>query len=346
MQFDPSPDASILIRTEGQRFMTKRQEQIGSEVLLLLTAAIWGIAFVFQRTAMDHIGPFTFNALRFALGALVMLVIIGVRSGNSRPPHARSPEPPSASSDPGAATTGSSRASHREPAAFTGRRATLSGLLAGLLVFGGATFQQVGIVYTTAGKAGFITGLYIVLVPVLGIFWRHRPGRNVWLGAIVAVAGLFLLSVTDALTLGLGDSLVLVGAFFWAGHVIFAAWVTKRMGIPMLAFIQFATCSILSLAVAVATERIALQSIMNAMIPVLYGGLVSVGIAYTLQLVGQRRTPPSHAAIIMGQEAVFAALGGWFFLSEFLSSRALLGCALMLGGAILAQLRFKRAPVL
>ncbi len=322
--------------------MTERQAQIGSEALLLLTAAIWGIAFVFQRTAMDHIGPFTFNALRFALGALIMLVIMGVRNGNSRRRHPRSPEPPSAPPDTAAAAIGSSRARHQVPAALTGRHALLPGLLAGLLVFGGATFQQVGIVHTTAGKAGFITGLYIVLVPILGIFWRHRPGRNVWLGAIVAVAGLFLLSVTDAFTLGLGDSLVLVGAFFWAGHVIFAAWVTKRMSIPELAFIQFATCSILSLGVAVATERIELQSIMNAAIPVLYGGLVSVGIAYTLQLVGQRKTPPSHAAIIMGQEAVFAALGGWFFLSEFLNSRALLGCALMLGGAILGQLRFRR----
>ena len=224
--------------------MTEKQAQIGSEVLLLLTAAIWGIAFVFQRTAMDHIGPFTFNALRFALGALIMLVIMGVRSGNSGRRHPRSPEPRSAPSD--------------TAAALTGRHALLSGLLAGLLVFGGATFQQVGIVYTTAGKAGFITGLYIVLVPVLGIFWRHRPGRNVWLGAIVAVVGLFLLSVTDSLTLGRGDSLVLIGAFFWAGHVIFAAWVTKRMSIPVLAFIQFATCSILSFVVAVATERIEL----------------------------------------------------------------------------------------
>ena len=136
--------------------MANRRQQEGSlrtlmasESLLLLTAAIWGIAFVFQRTAMDHIGPFTFNALRFALGALVMLVIMGVRRQNGR------------------------------RRGLTGRRALLSGLFAGLLVFGGATFQQVGIVYTTAGKAGFITGLYIVLVPMLGIFWGHRPGRNV-----------------------------------------------------------------------------------------------------------------------------------------------------------------------
>jgi len=288
-----------------------------SESLLLLTAAIWGFAFVFQRTAMDHIGPFTFNALRFAIGALVMLGIVSVRD---RRASAR-PDVPAVAPSPGWSWQ------------------TLRwGLAAGILVFGGATLQQVGLVYTTAGKAGFITGLYIVFVPLLGIFWKHRPGGGVWFGAALAVIGLFLLSVTERFTIGLGDTLVLIGAFFWAGHVIYAAWVTRMMSVPRLACIQFATCSLLSFAVAGATEEFVAPDILTAGASILYGGFVSVGIAYTLQLVGQRRTPPAHAAIIMGQEAVFAALGGWLFLSEYLSTRALVGCALMLGGAILAQL--------
>ncbi len=294
-----------------------------SESLLLLTAAIWGFAFVFQRTAMDHIGPFTFNALRFAIGALVMLGIVtarDIRAGAADPPTDARPETDS---------RGRERWS---------RRTLLWGLAAGLLVFGGATLQQVGLVYTTAGKAGFITGLYIVFVPLLGIVWKQRPGRNVWFGAVLAVVGLFLLSVTEQFTIGLGDTLVLIGAFFWAGHVVYAAWVTRQMSVPRLACIQFATCSVLSFAVALAVEEFVAADIWKAGVSILYGGFVSVGIAYTLQLVGQRRTPPAHAAIIMGQEAVFAALGGWMFLSEFLSTRALVGCALMLAGAVIAQL--------
>jgi drug/metabolite transporter (DMT)-like permease len=162
---------------------------------------------------------------------------------------------------------------------------------------------------------------------------------------VLAVIGLFLLSVTERFTIGLGDTLVLIGAFFWAGHVVYASWVTKQMSVLRLACLQFATCSILSFAVAFAAEEFIVADIMRAGISILYGGFVSVGIAYTLQLVGQRRTPPAHAAIIMGQEAVFAALGGWLFLSEFLSTRALVGCALMLAGAVLAQLgAYSRRP--
>ncbi len=298
-----------------------------SESLLLLTAAIWGFAFVFQRTAMDHIGPFTFNALRFAIGALVMLGIVTVRDARAR---ARV----DAVTDSSLAADGV-RVVERER---WSRRTLLWGLAAGVLIFGGATLQQVGLVYTTAGKAGFITGLYIVFVPLLGTFWRQRPGHGVWFGALLAVVGLFLLSVTEQFTIGLGDTLVLIGALFWAGHVIYAAWVTQRMSVSRLACIQFATCSLLSFAVALALEEFDTADIWKAGISILYGGFVSVGIAYTLQLVGQRGTPPAHAAIIMGQEAVFAAIGGWMFLSEFLSTRALVGCALMLGGAIIAQL--------
>ncbi len=290
-----------------------------SESLLLLASAIWGFAFVAQRVAMDHIGPFTFNAVRFALGSLPMLPLIALarRRGNG------------------------GHAPDRPPL----RGLLLSGLAAGALLYGGASLQQVGIVHTTAGKAGFITGLYVIIVPILGLVWKMHPRPSVWAGAVLGMVGLFLLSVTEHFTIGLGDSLVLAGAFFWAGHVILVGWLIRRIDVGTLAFLQFTTCAVLSFLTALVVEDIRLDGIIAAAVPILYGGFISVGIAYTLQLIGQRRTPPSHAAIILGLEAVFAAVGGWAVLNETLSSRALVGCTLMLAGVIVSQLRRRRRTV-
>ncbi len=292
---------------------------LASESLLLLASAIWGFAFVAQRVAMDHIGPFTFNAVRFALGSLPMLPLIALArrrgSGGFAP--------------------------DRPPL----RGLLLSGLAAGALLYGGASLQQLGIVYTTAGKAGFITGLYVIIVPILGLLWKMHPGPSVWAGAVLGIVGLFLLSVTEQFTIGLGDSLVLAGAFFWAGHVILVGWLIRRIDVGTLAFLQFTTCAVLSFLTALVVEDIRIDGIVAAAGPILYGGFISVGIAYTLQLIGQRKTPPSHAAVILGLEAVFAAIGGWAVLNETLSSRALVGCSLMLAGVIVSQLRLRRKAV-
>jgi len=221
----------------------------------------------------------------------------------------------------------------------------LSGLAAGAVLYCGASLQQLGIVYTTAGKAGFITGLYVIIVPIMGLLWKIRPGATAWAGAALGILGLFLLSVTERFTIGLGDSLVLAGAFFWAGHVILVDWLIRRIDVGTLAFLQFATCAALSFLTALAVEDIRLDGIVAAAGPILYGGFISVGIAYTLQLMGQRRTPPSHAAIILGLEAVFAAVGGWAVLGEILSTRALVGCSLMLAGVIVSQFRSRTAAI-
>jgi drug/metabolite transporter (DMT)-like permease len=266
---------------------------------------------------MDHIGPFTFNAVRFLLGSLPMLPLVALARSRRA---VRGP---------------SSGAPERPPL----RGLLLSGLAAGALLYGGASLQQFGIVYTTAGKAGFITGLYVIIVPILGLFWRMRPGAMAWVGAALGIVGLFLLSVTERFTMGLGDSLVLAGAFFWASHVLLVGWLIRRIDVGTLAFLQFITCAVLSYLTALIVEDVRMDGILAAAGPILYGGFVSVGIAYTLQLVGQRRTPPSHAAIILGLEAVFAAVGGWAVLDETLSARALVGCALMLAGVIVSQLR-------
>jgi drug/metabolite transporter (DMT)-like permease len=306
-----------------------------SEWLLLLASAIWGFAFVAQRVAMEHVGPFTFNAVRFAIGSIPMLPLIalstrraragedrvhGNRASGRRRTVGRPEEPQPAPASPGARTV------------------LLCALVVGGTLYGGASFQQFGIVHTTAGKAGFITGLYVIITPILGLFWRMRPRAAAWAGAVLGVVGLFLLTVTERLSMGLGDTLVLVGAFFWAGHVLAVGHFIRKVGVGVLAFIQFLTCSALSFATAVVVEDIRLEGLVAATVPILYAGLISVGIAYTLQLVGQRRTPPAHAAIILGMEAVFAALGGWAVLGETLSARALLGCGLMLAGVVVSQL--------
>jgi len=304
-----------------------RGRPLVSEALLLLASAIWGFAFVAQRVAMEHIGPFTFNAVRFALGSLPMLPLIALAGRSSEADASGTPR-----------KLAWQRATERVPL----KSLLMSGLAAGVLLYGGASLQQFGIVYTTAGKAGFITGLYVIIVPIMGLFWKLRPARTAWAGAVLGIVGLFLLSVTERLTMGLGDALVLAGAFFWAGHVILVGWLLERIDVGTLAFMQFVTCSVLSFVTALVVEDVRLDGIVAATGPILYGGFISVGIAYTLQLIGQRRTPPAHAAIILGLEAVFAALGGWAVLEETLSTRALTGCALMLAGAIVAQLGQRR----
>jgi drug/metabolite transporter (DMT)-like permease len=301
------------------------ETSLASESLLLLASAIWGFAFVAQRVAMEHVGPFTFNAVRFAIGSLPMVPLI-LRSRRRA-----------------AASTASTGPAIHHPGA---RTLILCGLVVGGTLYGGASLQQFGIVYTTAGKAGFITGLYVIITPILGLLWRMRPGPSAWAGAVLGVAGMFLLSVTERFTIGLGDGLVLGGAFFWAAHVLAVGFFIRRIGVGTLALVQFLTCSVLSLLTALAVEEVRLDGIIAATVPILYAGLISVGIAYTLQLVGQRKTPPAHAAIILGMEAVFAAMGGWIFLGETLSARALAGCGLMLAGVLVSQLGQVRKGVM
>ena len=291
-------------------------------LLLLLAAAIWGFAFVAQRAGMAHVGPFTFNAVRFALGTLSLLPLLALERRRWADP----------------AGAGSAREDARVDAGPDARGLVTGGALAGLVLFSGASLQQVGIVHTTAGKAGFITGLYVVLVPLLGLLWRQRTGAGTWAGALLATIGLYLLSVTGTFRMGRGDLLVLVSAFFWAGHVLLIGRLTRRLPAISLAAGQFTVCALLSLATALLLEHIDPDAILRAAIPILYGGLASVGVAYTLQVLAQRRAPAGHAALVLSLEAVFAVLGGMLLLGETLSARGLVGCALMLAGMLVSQL--------
>jgi len=297
-------------------FMLPVLEVLANDALLLLTAGIWGFAFVAQRAGMEHVGPFTYTAVRFVLGALALLPLVLARR----------------------------RAALREAAAGVVMAAPprihplMAGLLAGAVLTGGALLQQAGLVTTTAGKAGFVTGLYVVLVPLAGLLWGQRAGWSRWVGAVLAAGGLYLLSVTGRFTIERGDLLVLLGALFWTGHVLLLGWLSPRTDAVALACVQFAVCAALSGAVLPFVEHPSLGALHAAALPILYGGLLSVGVAFTLQVVAQRRAPPAHAAILLSLETVFAALGGWWLLGERLGARGLAGCALMFAGMLCAQL--------
>jgi drug/metabolite transporter (DMT)-like permease len=294
-----------------------------SDLLLLLAAFFWGTTFVAQRLGMEHIGPMTYNALRFAIGALTLApVILALRAnaGWGLP--------------------------HRADCAAPNLAQLLlcGGLLAGLVLFGGASMQQIGLVYTTAGKAGFITSLYVVLVPLAGLFVGQRCGRAVWAGAGLAVAGLYLLTIRGSFTIGRGDLLVLIGAFFWTAHVLLIGYLARRANPLHIAAIQFLACSALSIVPAALFETISLETIRAAALPILYAGVFSAGVAFTLQVICQRTSPPAHAAIVMSLETVFAALAGYVVLHEHLTPRDLAGCTLMFAGLIVVQLPLLLAP--
>lgn len=286
----------------------EKQEVMVADSLLLIVALIWGFGFVAQRAGMEHVGPYTYNGIRFLLGGICLLPFT-MRTSQ-------------------------------------GRRTDLSlkinsltaGFLAGLLLFSGATLQQIGLVYTSAGKAGFITGLYVIFVPIFGLLFRQRTDPGTWIGALFAIVGMYLLSAQADLSIAKGDLLVLISAVFWAFHVLLLGYLSPRTIPIRLAMIQFLFCGLFSLIIALLTESITLHSIIDAAIPILYGGLCSVGIGYTLQVVAQRRAHPAHAAILLSLEAVFAALGGWWLLGEMLSPRGLTGCGLMLVGILLSQI--------
>jgi drug/metabolite transporter (DMT)-like permease len=279
-----------------------------ADACLLLTAAIWGSAFVPQRVAMQFLGPYTFTGVRFALGALILLPF-AVRGGGFA----------------------------RSGGGFD-KRVVWGGLFLGAALSAGIIFQQVGLQYTTAGKAGFITGLYVVIVPLLGLFLGINPGSGGWVGVALSAVGLYLLSVIKTFTLAPGDLLQLIGAFFWAVHIIIIGWLSPKVNPLRLAVFQYVFCAVLNSALAAFLETITRAGLYGAMPSILYTGVLSVGLAYTLQVVAQKDSPNVHAAIILSLEGTFAALSGWLILGETMTPRMIVGCALMLAGMLVVQL--------
>jgi drug/metabolite transporter (DMT)-like permease len=281
-----------------------------ANLMLLVTAAIWGFAFVAQRVAMDHMGPFSFNGVRFLLGAASLLPLIWFFSQRKT-----------------TVTTTAAKTS-----------IWLAGGVAGTILFVAAALQQVGMLYTTAAKAGFITGLYMILVPFLGLFLRHVTGLNAWFGALLALVGLYLLSINADFSMSRGDFLMFVGAIFWACHILWIDFIGRKVDALKLSAVQFIFCGLLSMSVAFWQETPSLASVLLALPSVLFASFISVGLAYTLQVVAQKKAKPTHAAIIMSMEAVFAVIGGVAFLGESLPMRGWIGCGLMMTGMLLSQI--------
>lgn len=292
--------------------MNKRT--LRADGLLLLTSCIWGFGFVAQRSGMEFVGPFTFNAIRFLLGSLSLIPLIMVRRKT-----ALSPEP-----------AGRGRVHPKT--------VILSSCIAGTCLFIAVSLQQIALIYTTAGNGGFITGLYVVLTPIFGIFLGEKTGLPTWIGAVFTLTGLFFLSAAGHIEeINPGDVITAVSAVFWAFHVLIIDRVVQQVDPIVLSSGQFAWCGVYSCIVVFFRESVAMDAIHNALIPILYGGLGSVGVAYTLQAVAQKESPPAHATIILCLEGVFAALGGVIILAEPLGPWTLLGFAAMLCGMVATQ---------
>lgn len=288
----------------------KPLSKTGSDLLLLITAIIWGFAFVAQRAGMEFTGPFTFNACRFLLGGLLLIPLV----------IAQKP---------------------KQFSKFQMQYSIKGGILGGILLFGGASLQQIGMIYTTAGNAGFITGFYVVMVPIFGLIFSQKTNINIWIGAVLALFGIYFLSVNKDFTASKGDIYVFISAFVWAFHVLIISKYAPIGNAILIAVIQFIICGFLSLIFALYAEPIIWDGIIKAGVPILYGGLLSVAVAFTLQVVAQKNAHPSLAAIILSTESLFAVIGGWLILNETMTYRGILGCSLMLAGMILAQINFK-----
>jgi drug/metabolite transporter (DMT)-like permease len=291
------------------------KKQIEANFILLLVSAIWGFAFVAQRIGSEQMGPFAFNGIKFGLGAIVLLPVIYFMEKKEKN------------------VQGTNIVKK-----FNNKTMIIAGISCGTVLFCGASLQQFGMTFTTAGKAGFITALYIILVPLFGIFLKHRVVANAWIGVVLATVGLYLLCMTESLTIGLGDLVILIGAAFWASHILIIHHFNDSVSTLRLAFFQFAFVSLLSLLVSFFIETTTLASVQALTFPLLYCGLLSVATAFTLQIIGQKNAPPTLASIILSMEAVFGAVGGWLILGEKLTSRELAGCIIMLLAIIISQL--------
>ena len=293
-------------------------KQMKNSLILLLTAFIWGVAFVAQSVGGEAVGCFTFNGVRSLIGGLVLLPVISFLDRQKK--------------------------KELGEAAFLeqkGDRKTLmiGGISCGLMLCIASNFQQFGISFTTVGKAGFITAMYILIVPILGLFMKKKVGMKVWLGVVLATIGLYMLCMTsERFSLSKGDLLVLICAGFFSLHILIIDYFSPKVDGVRLSCIQFFVCGIISTVIAFIFENPNVSAILSGWLPILYAGVLSCGVAYTLQIIGQKNMDPTVASLILSLESVFSVLAGWVILKQTLSVRELFGCVLMFLAIILAQL--------
>ena len=287
--------------------------KIKNGIMLVLTAFIWGTAFVAQSVGMDYLGPFTFNGVRSLIGGAALLPCIWLFQKGK-----------------GKATEKPSRGARKELIA--------GGIACGLLLFAASSLQQIGIQYTTAGKAGFITAFYIVIVPVLGIFLHKKINGKVWGAVAIALAGLYFLCITEKFAVGKGDILIFLCAIVFSIHILVIDYFSPKVDGVKMSCIQFFVCGIVSLPPMFFTETPKIGAIVEGWAPLLYAGVLSCGVAYTLQIIGQKNVNPAVASLILSLESCFSVLAGWMVLGEKLSMRESVGCVLMFAAIILAQL--------
>ena len=285
-------------------------KNLRGNILIFINAFIWGTTFVAQMSGMDNLGPFTYAMARYILGTLFLAGLWYAYRG--------------------------SRQKAREAGTYIpGWKA---GIGAGCIMFVATSLQQVAMVYTTAGKTAFITVLYIIFVPIAAAFLGKKIYGENWVGAVLALVGLYFLSIQGTLSLSYGDSIVLVSAFFWTGHILFIDHFASRVDVIELSLTQVAVCTLGSTIAALLFEQVALAPILDAWFAIFYAGVLSTGVAFTLQVVGQKYTEPAQAALIMSFESFFGAVSSWLILGEVMTIVQVCGCALMFAGVIVTQL--------
>ena len=280
-----------------------------SLLMLILTAVIWGFAFVAQRIGGNSTGCLTYNAIRFALGTLSLIPVMMLFEKNPSDTH-------------------------------KAKKTIMPGILCGIILFAASTLQQYGIMLTDyAGKAGFISDFYIILVPIIGLFLHKQTTIFAWIGAFLAMIGFYFLCMHGTFSINFGDALIFASAVLFAFHIVIIDHFAARIYAIRFSFYQFLSCTVLSTASMLIFESIPLENIVNAAVPILYGGILSVGVSYTLQTIGQIRVDSTTAAIILSCESVFCALGSALILGEVMTIQSYIGCIFVFAGIIVAQLK-------
>lgn len=296
-------------------------KKIQSSLILFLTASIWGIAFVAQSVGMDYVGAFTFNAVRSIIGGIILIPCIFLLNKISKK---------------------EKKTNEQKLKKGENKILLLGGVCCGILLCAASNFQQIGIKYTTVGKAGFITACYIILVPILGIFLGKKTGKTIWLSVVLAVIGLYLLCMSGSLSINRGDFFVLCCAFLFAVHILVVDYFAPKTDGVKLSCIQFLVCGIISAIPMLLFENPSFVALLQAWKPLLYAGAMSCGVGYTLQIIGQKNMNPTIASLILSLESCISVLAGWVILHQKLSLREILGCVIMFSAILIAQIPEKK----